>query len=81
MKSGAVRTSLDLALDLQAFQRRLNQQQEEINRLKELKRRLEESKLKGNFFLFKIKFLESIRKYTMKLEFFFNSGICNNMVG
>lgn len=54
IKSGAVRTSLDLALDLQAFQRRLNQQQEEINRLKELKRRLEESKLKGSFyFVFK----------------------------
>ncbi|XP_054709816.1 protein kibra-like [Uloborus diversus] len=48
IKSGAVRTSLDLALDLQAFHRRLNQQQEEINRLKELKRRLEESKQKGD---------------------------------
>lgn len=47
MKTSAVRTSLDLALDLQAFHRRLNQQQEEINRLKELKRRLEESKSKG----------------------------------
>ncbi|KAG8186025.1 hypothetical protein JTE90_004445 [Oedothorax gibbosus] len=48
MKTSAVRTSLDLALDLQAFHRRLNQQQEEINRLKELKRRLEESKNKGD---------------------------------
>ncbi|KFM62896.1 Protein kibra, partial [Stegodyphus mimosarum] len=48
MKSGTVRTSLDLALDLQAFHRRLNQQQEEINRLKELKKRLEESKIKGD---------------------------------
>lgn len=48
MKSETIRTSLDLALDLQAFHRRLNQQQEEINRLKELKRRLEESKLKGD---------------------------------
>ncbi|CAL1271094.1 unnamed protein product [Larinioides sclopetarius] len=47
VKSNTVRTSLDLALDLQAFQRRLSQQQEEINRLKELKRRLEESKTKG----------------------------------
>ncbi|KAF8784560.1 Protein kibra like protein [Argiope bruennichi] len=48
VKSNTVRTSLDLALDLQAFQRRLSQQQEEINRLKELKRRLEESKTKGD---------------------------------
>ncbi|XP_015911058.1 protein kibra [Parasteatoda tepidariorum] len=48
LKNTTVRTSLDLALDLQAFQRRLSQQQEEINRLKELKRRLEESRLKGD---------------------------------
>ncbi|GFQ74226.1 protein kibra [Trichonephila clavata] len=48
VKSGTVRTSLDLALDLQAFHRRLNQQQEELNRLRELKRRLEESKTKGD---------------------------------
>ncbi|GIX79810.1 protein kibra [Caerostris darwini] len=48
VKSNTVRTSLDLALDLQAFHRRLNQQQEEINRLRELKRRLEESKTTGD---------------------------------
>lgn len=45
---GTVRTSLDLALDLQAFHKRLSQQQDEINRLKELKKRLEESKARGD---------------------------------
>lgn len=42
------RTSIDLELDLQASHFKLSQQQEEINRLKELKKRLEEAIAKGD---------------------------------
>ena len=44
-----LRTSLDLELDLQASQTRLHQQQEEICRLKTLKKKFEEAKEKGAY--------------------------------
>ncbi|KAG8235590.1 hypothetical protein J437_LFUL016189 [Ladona fulva] len=44
---GTARTSLDLELDLQAQQVKLHQQQEDLRRLRELKRRLEDARAKG----------------------------------
>ncbi|KAH3834003.1 protein KIBRA-like isoform X2 [Dreissena polymorpha] len=41
------RTSLDMELDLQAYQTRLSNQQDEITRLRELKKQIEESKSRG----------------------------------
>jgi len=45
---GPIRTSIDLELDLQAQQTNLVQLQDDLNRLRELKRRLEEAKAKGD---------------------------------
>ncbi|XP_064482085.1 protein kibra-like [Ornithodoros turicata] len=45
--SHGTRTSLDLALDLQASHTRLNILQEDLGRLREIKRRLEETKARG----------------------------------
>jgi protein KIBRA len=41
-------TSIDLELDLQAYQARLSQLNDEITRLKEIKKKFEEAKLKGD---------------------------------
>lgn len=45
--SAGSRTSLDLALDLQASQTRLQLLQEDLTRLREMKRRLEDTKARG----------------------------------
>lgn len=48
LRAGPIRTSLDLALDLQASQTRLNHLQDEIAQLREWKQHLEEARAKGD---------------------------------
>lgn len=62
----AVRTSLDLELDLQAQNARLNNLQDELNRLRSIKQRLEQAREKGDTDL--VSWLLEDQKFQMLME-------------